>query len=208
MTSENPSNHLIEDLTGAFPAPTVPETEVLHARLAASAERAGLLDVAYRLVDSPYGALLVAATPEGVVRVAFELEDHDAVLSELSTALSPRMLRSGRRTDEAARQLGEYFSGRRQAFDVAVDLRLARGFRRTVLAHLRQIPYGQTESYATVARAVGNGAAVRAVGSACSHNPIPVVVPCHRVVRSDGSIGQYLGGAETKAALLAMEAAA
>src|SRR5204863_2916093 len=117
------------------------------------------------------------------------------------------VLQSGRRTDTVARQLDEYFAGRRRAFDVPLDFQLVHGFRRTVVAHLCEIAYGTTESYATVAAAAGSPAAVRAVGSACSHNPIPVIVPCHRVVRSDGTIGQYLGGTEMKAALLALEAA-
>jgi methylated-DNA-[protein]-cysteine S-methyltransferase len=182
--------------------------EHLHAELARRADRAGLLDVAYRTVDSPIGPLLLAATREGLVRVAFHLEDHDAVLQRLATDISPRILRAPPRLDEAARQLGEYFAGSRRTFDLPVDLRLAHGFRREVLDHLLAIPYGRTESYAEVAKASGNAKAVRAAASACSHNPLPVVVPCHRVVRSDGSIGQYLAGAESKVWLLAMESAA
>jgi methylated-DNA-[protein]-cysteine S-methyltransferase len=110
--------------------------------------------------------------------------------------------------DDVARQLEEYFAGRRRVFDVPVDLRLAKGFRRAVLEHLREIPYGVTESYTTVARAAGNPGAVRAAGSACATNPIPLVVPCHRVVRRDGTYGQYRGGPEVKHALLTMEARA
>jgi methylated-DNA-[protein]-cysteine S-methyltransferase len=207
MNTDN-DHEMVAALVAAFPSDDAAVAEGLHARLAAEAERDGLLDVAYRTVDSPFGALLVAATPEGVVRVAFEREDHDAVLDHLATAISPRILRAASRTDDVARQLDEYFGGRLRRFDVPVDLRLVRGFRRAVIAHLPDIPYGSTESYADVARAAGNPAAVRAVGSACSHNPVPVVVPCHRVVRSDGSYGQYLGGPETKAALLTMESAA
>lgn len=180
----------------------------LHDRLAERAEREGLLDLAYRTVDGPYGSLLVAATPVGVVRVAFEQEDHDVVLARLAETVSPRMLRSPRRTDPVARQLDDYFAGRRRTFDVTLDLRLVTGFRHTVISHLPEIGYGTTMSYKAVAAEVGNPSAVRAVGGACSHNPVPIVVPCHRVVRSDGSIGNYLGGSDTKAALLAMEAAA
>ena len=143
----------------------------------------------------------------GLARVAFEREDHERVLADLATDISPRILRAAHRTETVARQLDEYFDGRRRNFDLAVDLQLAHGFRHEVLVHLRAIAYGRTESYAEVARATGRPAAVRAAASACSHNPVPVVVPCHRVVRSDGSIGQYLGGPEMKAALLAMEAA-
>jgi methylated-DNA-[protein]-cysteine S-methyltransferase len=179
----------------------------LHRDLAARADRAGLLDVAFRTVDTPLGALLLAATTDGLVRVAFEGEGHDQVLDELARAVSPRLLHAPFRLDAAARQLDEYFTGTRRQFDVPVDLRLARGFRRDVLAHLRTIPFGATESYAVVARAAGSPNAVRAVGTACALNPVPVVVPCHRVVRSDGTIGQYRGGVAAKRTLLALEAA-
>jgi methylated-DNA-[protein]-cysteine S-methyltransferase len=179
----------------------------LHADLARRAEGEGVLDVAYRTLDSPLGVLLLAATPEGVVRVAFASEGHDDVLGALAVAISPRILAAPARLDPVARQLDEYFAGRRRTFEVAVDLQLASGFRRSVLQHLREIPYGATESYATVARAAGSPNAVRAAGSACATNPVPVVVPCHRVVRSDGSIGQYRGGEAAKRALLALEAA-
>lgn len=179
----------------------------LRAGLVASADREGLLDVAYRVVDGPFGALLVAATDQGVVRVAFEVEDHDRVLDELAEQISPRVLHAPARTDRVARELDDYFAGRRRGFDVAIDLRLVRGFRRDVVAGLIDIPYGATESYSRVAARIGRPRAVRAVGSACSHNPVPVLLPCHRVVRSDGSLGQYLGGVDVKAALLALEGA-
>jgi methylated-DNA-[protein]-cysteine S-methyltransferase len=177
----------------------------LRGRLAEQAAADGLLDVAYRTTDSPVGPLLLAATPAGLVRVAFERENHDAVLDELSTAISPRILRSSQRVDDVARQLDEYFAGRRRTFDVPVDMQLSRGFRRAVLTHLMEIPYGRTESYTVVAGAAGNPKAVRAAGSACATNPIPLVVPCHRVVRSDGSWGQYRGGPEAKTMLLNLE---
>lgn len=195
-------------LAAAFPPPSSLEVDELRTRLVDRAVDADLLDVSYRTVDTPIGSLLVASTAEGLVRVAFELEGHDRVLAALASTISPRILRSGHRTDEVARQLDEYFAGRRRTFDVAVDLRLVTGFRRSVVSHLRDIAYGTTESYAEVARAAGNPGAVRAAGSACSHNPVPVVIPCHRVVRSDGTLGQYLGGTATKAALLDMESAA
>lgn len=195
---------IIDDLRGA-PDQTA-DFARLRARLAERAEEDGLLDVAYRTVDSPAGSLLLAATPAGLVRVAFEREDHDAVLTELAAAVSPRVLHSPRGVDDVARQLDEYFAGRRRAFDVTVDLQLARGFRRAVLEHLREIPYGATESYTAVAEAAGNPKAVRAAGSACATNPIPLVIPCHRVVRRDGTYGQYRGGPAVKHALLTMEA--
>jgi methylated-DNA-[protein]-cysteine S-methyltransferase len=194
------------ELLGGIAAPDDVTLERLRADLAARAERAGVLDVAYCTHDSPLGALLLAATPEGLVRVAFAREDHDGVLESLARAISPRVLWAPRRLDGVVRQLDEYFAGTRRAFDVPVDLRLASGFRRAVLTHLRTIPFGHTESYAGVARAAGSPRAVRAVGTACATNPVPLVVPCHRVVRSDGSIGQYRGGTEAKRALLALEA--
>ena len=153
--------------------------------------------------------MLLAATTAGVVRIAFSsVEDHDAVLDELSRTVSSRLLQAPARLDALAGELDEYFAGRRRTFaDVPVDLRSASGFRRAVLTHLRDIPFGTTESYATVARAAGSPNAVRAAGTACATNPVPLVVPCHRVVRGDGSIGQYRGGVEAKRLLLALEAA-
>jgi methylated-DNA-[protein]-cysteine S-methyltransferase len=179
----------------------------LHARLAAAANEAGLLDVAYRVVDSPFGPLLLAATEVGLVRVAYAREDHDRVLEQLATRISPRVLRAPARLDPAARELDEYLSGRRTSFDLSLDFQLATGFRRTVLMHLPDIGYGSTASYAALALAAGNPKAVRAVGTACATNPLPLVVPCHRVVRSDGTIGQYVGGPEVKRTLLDLEAA-
>lgn len=177
----------------------------LHQRLEHDAEEHGLLDVAYRTMDTPIGQLLLAATPLGLVRVAFDIQDHAAVLAELAELVSPRILRAPARLDDAARQIDEYFAGRRRQFTVALDLRLANGFRRSVIEHLRDIGYGQRESYATVAAAVGSPRAVRAVGTACARNPLPVIIGCHRVVRSDGSFGQYAGGSAAKAALLDLE---
>jgi methylated-DNA-[protein]-cysteine S-methyltransferase len=178
----------------------------LRDQLVAAAEADQLLDLAYRTVDSPVGRLLVAATDQGLVRVAYEREDHDHVLQGLSELISPRILRAPRRLDQTARQLAEYFAGERRDFVLPLDFRLAHGFRRAVLAHLVLINYGRTESYAEVAAATGHAQAVRAVGTACATNPMPVVVPCHRVVRSDGKLGGYVGGLEAKAALLALEA--
>ena len=179
----------------------------LHRRLALDADAADVLDVAYRTVDTPVGTLLLAATTAGLVRVAYDIEGHDAVLAGLADRISPRVLRAPARLDSAARQIDEYFAKRRTVFEVPVDLRLAEGFRRNVIEHLRDIGYGRRESYAAVAAAIGHPRAVRAVGTACAHNPLPVVIPCHRVVRSDGSTGQYVGGPLAKSTLLDLEAA-
>ncbi|WP_158167245.1 methylated-DNA--[protein]-cysteine S-methyltransferase [Mycolicibacterium smegmatis] len=180
----------------------------LHRRLEQSATTDGLLDVAYTTVDTPVGPLLLAATEIGLVRVAFATEDHDAVLDTLAQRLSPRILRAPQRLADAARQIDEYFAGARTQFDVALDHSLSHGFRQLVQRRLSQIPYGHTMSYKGVAEIVGNPNAVRAVGSACSTNPLPVVVPCHRVLRSDGSLGGYIGGLGAKTALLELERAA
>ena len=179
----------------------------LHDRLVGAAVADALLDVAYRVVDSPLGPLLVAATEQGLVRLAFQREDHDAVLNTLAERVSPRLLHAPRQLDDAARQLADYFAGRRHEFVLPLDLRLSHGFRRQVLRHLVTIGYGQRESYTAVATVTGHPKAVRAVGSACATNPIPIVVPCHRVLRSDGSLGGYAGGLAAKQALLGLEAA-
>ena len=196
------------DLFAALPPMDGEATRRLHARLVHEAEQAGLLDVAYRTIDSPVGTLLLAATGQGLVRVAYEREDHAAVLERLAREISPRVLRAPGRLDAAAKEIDEYFAGRRTGFDLALDFRLSHGFRRLVLSRLADITYGHTESYAQVAKAAGNPKAVRAVGTACATNPLPIVVPCHRVVRSDGSLGQYVGGADMKKVLLTLEAAA
>jgi methylated-DNA-[protein]-cysteine S-methyltransferase len=197
-----------EELMAGLPGMDEQVQRRLHDRLAAAAQAEGILDVAYRTVDTPVGALLLAATGAGLVRVAYHREGHDRVLSQLAERISPRVLRAPARLDPVARELEEYFAGRRTAFDLPLDLRLARGFRREVLAHLPHIGYGRTATYAAVAAAAGNPRAVRATGTACATNPLPVVLPCHRVVRSDGSIGQYAGGVEAKRALLDLEHAA
>lgn len=191
-------------------ADPVPETVLrgLHRRLEEGAARAGLLDVAYTTVSTPVGVLLLAATEEGLVRVAYAREDHDAVLQDLARRISPRVLHAPVRLAPAVRQLEEYFAGTRTGFDLPLDRSLSHGFRRLVQEHLPEIGYGRTESYGTVARSVGRPQAVRAVGTACATNPLPVVVPCHRVLRGDGGLGGYVGGLEAKAALLELEIAA
>jgi methylated-DNA-[protein]-cysteine S-methyltransferase len=177
----------------------------LRDRLAGQAQAHDLLDVAYRTLDSPVGPLLLAATPLGLVRVAYAREDHDTVLTSLADQVSPRVLHAPARLEAAARQLGDYFDHRLDRFDLVLDLRLARGFRRTVLEHLPLVGYGRTVSYAELAAEVGNPRAVRAVGSACATNPLPLVIPCHRVVRTDGTPGGYIGGLDAKRLLLDLE---
>jgi methylated-DNA-[protein]-cysteine S-methyltransferase len=180
----------------------------LHRRLEQAAEQADLIDVAYTTIDSPVGKLLLAATPKGLVRVAYDGEDHNRVLETLGEKLSPRILRAPKRLDEAAREIDEYFARRRRVFDVPLDLSLSHGFRRLVQTHLPEIGYGQTRSYRDMAELVGNPKAVRAVGTACATNPLPIVVPCHRVLRTDGTPGGYIGGLDAKTTLLNLEAAA
>jgi methylated-DNA-[protein]-cysteine S-methyltransferase len=197
----NQDNHL-------FPAPEPETLARLHRQLEEASEREGLLDVAFRTVDSPVGRLLLAATPRGLVRVAYDAEDHDRVLETLAGRLSSRVLRAPKRLDAAARELEEYFGGQRRAFDLPLDLSLSHGFRLLVQQNLPSIGYGQTRSYRQVAALVGNPKAVRAVGTACATNPLPVVVPCHRVRKADGTPGGYVGGPEAKLTLLTLEAAA
>ncbi len=203
-TPTPPTDADVLRLLGTDPSPAT--LDRLHHRLTVQAERTGALDVAYRTLDTPVGVLLLAATERGLVRVAYDREDHDAVLTVLADRVSPRVLHAPARLDGAARELADYFAGLRRGFDLPLDLRLATGFRRSVLAELCRIGFGSTATYAAVAAATGRPAAVRAVGSACARNPLPVVVPCHRVVRSDGSLGQYVGGPEAKQALLHLEA--
>lgn len=190
------------------PTPDTATMNRLHTDLAARAERDGLLDVAYRTVDSPIGGLLLAATPAGLVRVAFAAEGIDAVLSDLAARLSPRILHAPARLGPVATQVAEYFEGRRRQFELAVDLSLVGGFRREVLDELRTVGFGQRVSYTELAARSGRERAVRAAAGACANNPVPVVVPCHRVLRSDGSLGGYRGGLPAKETLLALESAA
>ncbi len=207
-TAKPPTAEPVPQPLDALPLPDDAAVARLHHRLEQAAGDADLLDVAYRTLDTPVGTLLLAATDAGLVRVAYEAEDHDSVLAELAARVSPRILRAPARLDPVAAEIDEYFAGRRRQFAVPLDLQLSLGFRRSVLVQLQQIGYGATASYAAIAVAAGNPKAVRAVGSACATNPLPVVVPCHRVVRSDGSIGQYLGGVAAKRTLLDLESAA
>jgi methylated-DNA-[protein]-cysteine S-methyltransferase len=192
---------------GGVPVFSVSEAELagLAGKLAHRAEDESLLEVAYRIVDSPVGRLLLAATERGLVRVAFEQEGFDGVLSGLAGRLGPRILHAPWKLDQAAAELDEYFAGRRRQFGVPLDFVLSHGFRLSVQQRLPDIGYGRTMSYRQVAELLDRPGAVRAVGTACATNPLPVVVPCHRVLRSDGSLGGYLGGLEAKATLLELE---
>ncbi len=164
--------------------------------------------MAYATTDSPIGPLLVATTEAGLVRLAFHREDGDEVLQQLATRVGPRVLEAPARLDPVRRELDEYFAGQRDHFDVAVDWRLSAGFRRTVLERLLpDVGYGHTVSYLELATLVGNPKASRAVGTAMATNPIPIVVPCHRVLRTGGQLGGYGGGLPAKVTLLQLESA-
>jgi methylated-DNA-[protein]-cysteine S-methyltransferase len=183
---------------------TVPAA--LDERLRARAAAEGLLDVAYDLADSPVGPLLVAATGRGVCRIAFE-PDGEAELDRLARLHGVRVLRSARPVERARRELADYFDGRRRAFDVSVDVAALSPFQRLVLEELARVPYGQTATYGALAARVGRPRAARAVGGALNRNPIPIVLPCHRVVGASGALVGYAGGLERKRALLALEGA-
>ena len=165
-------------------------------------------DIHYCEIESPVGTLLAARTQRGLARLAYEDYNggRDNVLESLAERLSPRMLEQPARLDDVRRELDEYFAGRRQAFDVPLDLSLVRGdFARRLLEATARIPFGATSSYRDMAEAAGNVRAVRAAGNALGHNPIPIVVPCHRVLRTGGNIGGYTGGLDRKVKLLATE---
>ncbi|MGN7210481.1 methylated-DNA--[protein]-cysteine S-methyltransferase [Brachybacterium paraconglomeratum] len=203
-TPSLPEHLTTSEREALFPLPD-PALAGLRARLVQQADDAGLVEVAYRTLDTPVGPLLLAATAQGLVRVAFEREDFDAVLAALASRVSPRVLEAPRRLDEAAVELEEYFTGTRRRFDLPLDRALSTGFREKVQRVLPRIDYGSTRSYKEIAELVGSPRAVRAVGTACATNPLPIVVPCHRVLRTDGALGGYVGGLDAKTALLTLE---
>jgi methylated-DNA-[protein]-cysteine S-methyltransferase len=194
-------------------APERADLDRALAGVLARAERDGLIDVAYARVDSPFGELLVARTDRGVVRLKLPggrdgKISNDEALEDLATYISPRVLESPSRLDEERRELEEYFEGKRNRFEVPVDWALTtEGFRSRALHAVARIPYGKTRTYAEIAEQAGNPHAFRAAGTACGRNPIPLIVPCHRVVQSGGGIGNYGGGPEMKRALLDLEGA-
>lgn len=175
--------------------------ERLHERAAAE----GLLDVVYTVTDSPFGPLLLASTPLGLVRVGLPNQDAEQVLAELAQKVSPRVLEVPVAFEKARRELDLYFAGKLQSFDLPLDWSLSGGFQRQVQRQIARIPYGKTRTYTEMARRAGNERAVRAAGTACGRNPLPVVVPCHRVLRSGGGLGGYGGGLPMKESLLALE---
>lgn len=173
-----------------------------------AAADAGLLDVAYATLDSPLGELLLAITPSGLVRLAYiDYSDEDTVLADLAARVSPRVLAAPRRLDEPRRELDEYFAGRRERFDLAIDWSLTHGFGRRVLQATALIPYGSVSTYKQVAAEAGSPRGSRAAGNALGANPLPIVVPCHRVLHSGGGLGGYTGGLERKRLLLGVEGA-
>ena len=174
-------------------------------RLAERAAAEGLLDVAYATTDSPFGPLLLATTPRGLVRVGLPNQDAGELLLDLAERVSPRVLEAPPQLDRARRELDLYFEGKLTAFDLPLDWRLSHDFRRRVLRAIARIPYGETRSYTEMARSAGNERAVRAAGSACGSNPLPLVVPCHRVLRVGGALGGYGGGLPMKEGLLRLE---
>lgn len=174
-------------------------------RFAEQAAAEGLLDVAYATTDSPFGTLLLAKTPRGLVRVGLPNQDADELLVDLAQRVSPRVLEVPSELDEARRELDLYFEGKLRDFELPLDWQLSDGFRLRVQRAIAGIPYGETRSYTEMAAKAGNERAVRAAGTACGRNPIPVVVPCHRVLRSGGGLGGYGGGVPMKRALLRLE---
>jgi methylated-DNA-[protein]-cysteine S-methyltransferase len=182
---------------------TATEASIEKLKMRAAVE--GLLDVAYTTADSPFGPLLLARTDRGLVRVGLPNQDADVLLADLAARVSPRVLEAPQELDEVRRELDLYFEGKLDRFDLPLDWRLSGGFRQRVLRAINRIPYGQTRSYTEMARKAGNERAVRAAGTACGSNPIPLVVPCHRVLRTGGALGGYGGGLPMKEALLELE---
>jgi methylated-DNA-[protein]-cysteine S-methyltransferase len=190
----------------ADPTPRLPRLDTVAPDLTAAFAAAGLIDVAYTVVDSPLGPLLLAATPRGLLRVGYPDLDHDRALAEIAARISPRVIAAPARLDPVRRQLQEFFAGHRRHFDLTLDRRLIRpGFFGQVLVATAAIPYGATSTYAGVAATAGRPRAFRAAGSALGANPLPIVIPCHRVLPAGGGLGGYAGGAERKGRLLALE---
>lgn len=197
----------MSELERRLAAPAVARADVagLTVRLRERAARERLLDVAYATADSPLGPLTVFVTPAGLLRIRYQDEPLEATLQETADRISPRILEAPERTDLVRRELDEYFAGRRRSFDLPLDWRLVRGFALTVLRATARVPFGAVTTYQAVASDAGSPRAYRAAGNALGSNPIPIVVPCHRVVQSGGGLGGYTGGIGRKEYLLALE---
>jgi methylated-DNA-[protein]-cysteine S-methyltransferase len=204
MTARNTPDQVAEMIRGAARADSA-DIDAAAKRLAARAAEEDLVDVAYAIVDAPVGELLVASTPRGLVRISFGADYGEHVLADLAEDVSPRILEAPERLDDERRQLDAYFEGKRHDFDLPLDWRLSGGFRAKVLHQIARIPYGETRSYKEMAEDAGSPRAFRAAGSACGSNPIPIVVPCHRVLASGGKLGGYGGGLPAKQYLLRLE---
>ena len=202
------ADELERALSRTAPPPDPRAAAAAARRAAARAGEAGAADVAYALEPSPLGDLLVAVTARGLVNLSYEEGERDALLDRLATRISPRVVEAPARLDPVRRELDEYFAGARRRFETPVDWRLTRGFTRRVLRATARIPYGSASTYREVAGRAGSERAVRAAGNALGANPIPIVVPCHRVLRTGGALGGYGGGVERKRFLLELEGAA
>ena len=207
MNDQKRKNRELESAIRELAGGTEPRAAELAAAFAERAAEARLLDVAYATTDSPFGRILLAATPRGLVSVGLPNQDEESFLGRLVTQISPRVLEDPTRFDETRRHLDSYFEGKLHDFDLPLDWQLSHGFRREVLRHTALIPYGHTRSYKEMAESAGSPRAVRAAGSALGSNPIPIVVPCHRVLRTGGGLGGYGGGLELKQSLLELEGA-
>jgi methylated-DNA-[protein]-cysteine S-methyltransferase len=179
----------------------------LSAQAGRTAERQNLVDVGYAFTEGPLGRLLVAVTGQGVVRISYLLDGEDQELADLAARVSPRMLESATMTDRARRELDEYLAGSRRTFDISADLSTVHGFGLRVLEVTAAIPFGRVASYTEVAAGAGNPRAARAAGNALGANPVPIIVPCHRVLPAGGGVGGYAGRPERKVALLRLEGA-
>ena len=207
-------NELEQALRSASLPPGDAGAAAAAGKLVARAEDEGLLEVAYGAVESPFGELLAAVTPRGLLRLSYDPSRNDAVLEQIAAKVSPRILEAPERLDPVRRQLDEYFEGQRQKFDLKLDWRLTRGFFQKILRETARVRFGKLATYKQMAEAAGSPRAVRAAGNALGSNPIPIVVPCHRIVRTGGKLGgyggqlgPYIGGPGVKQRLLELEGA-
>jgi methylated-DNA-[protein]-cysteine S-methyltransferase len=207
-------NELEQALRSASLPPGDPGAAAAAGRLLARAEDEGLVEVAYGSVESPFGDLLAAVTPRGLLRLSYDPRRNDAVLEQIAAKVSPRILEAPARLDPVRRELDEYFDGRRQRFELKLDWRLTRGFFQKILRETARVRFGELATYKQMAEAAGSPRAVRAAGNALGSNPIPIVVPCHRIVRTGGKmggyggeLGPYIAGSDIKRRLLELEGA-